>query len=79
MTVLGFDTSNYTTSMAAFDGVSGENQSSLLPVPPGELGLRQSDALFFMSRACRSLPAGCFPMWTEMTYERWGSVPGPGR
>ena len=47
MTVLGFDTSNYTTSMAAFDGVSGENQSSLLPVPPGELGLRQSDALFF--------------------------------
>lgn len=35
MTVLGFDTSNYTTSMAAFDGVSGENQSSLLPVPPG--------------------------------------------
>ena len=76
MTVLGFDTSNYTTSMAAFDGVSGENQSSLLPVPPGELGLRQSDALFFH---VKGLPAGCFPMWTEMTYERWGSVPGPGR
>lgn len=46
MTVLGFDTSNYTTSVASFDGVEGENQSQLLPVKPGELGLRQSDALF---------------------------------
>ncbi len=35
MTVLGFDTSNYTTSIAAFDGTSGENQSRLLPVKAG--------------------------------------------
>lgn len=43
---LGFDTSNYTTSIAAFDGRQGENCSRLLDVKPGELGLRQSDAVF---------------------------------
>ena len=46
MRALGFDTSNYTTSVAAFDGVGGHNCSRLLDVRPGELGLRQSDALF---------------------------------
>lgn len=46
MNVLGFDTSNYTTSAAVFDGRQGENFSRLLDVKPGELGLRQSDALF---------------------------------
>ena len=46
MIVLGFDTSNYTTSIAAFDGTEGRNCSRLLDVKPGELGLRQSDALF---------------------------------
>ena len=46
MIVLGFDTSNYTTSIAAYDGVTGTNCSRLLDVKPGELGLRQSDALF---------------------------------
>jgi len=43
---LGFDTSNYTTSVAAFDGAAGKNCSRLLDVKPGELGLRQSDAVF---------------------------------
>ena len=46
MISLGFDTSNYTTSIAAFDGTSWENVSMLLPVKAGELGLRQSEALF---------------------------------
>ena len=46
MSVLGFDTSNYTTSMAWFDGSSGGNFSKLLPVKEGQLGLRQSDAVF---------------------------------
>jgi len=46
MIVLGFDTSNYTTSVAAYDGERGTNCSRLLDVKPGELGLRQSDALF---------------------------------
>ena len=46
MTVLGFDTSNYTTSVAVFDGEKGHNVSRLLDVEQGTLGLRQSDALF---------------------------------
>ena len=46
MSVLGIDTSNYTTSIAYFDGTNGVNCSRLLPVKQGELGLRQSDAVF---------------------------------
>ena len=46
MSVIGIDTSNYTTSIAFFDGNGGENCSRLLPVKQGELGLRQSDAVF---------------------------------
>ena len=46
MPVLGIDTSNYTTSVAVFDGHGGMNAGRLLSVRPGELGLRQSDALF---------------------------------
>ena len=46
MSVLGIDTSNYTTSVAWFDGSKGQNCSRLLPVKQGELGLRQSDAVF---------------------------------
>ena len=46
MSVIGIDTSNYPTSIAYFDGMSGENCSKLLPVRQGELGLRQSDAVF---------------------------------
>ena len=46
MSVIGIDTSNYTTSIAYFDGLNGENCSRLLPVKQGELGLRQSDAVF---------------------------------
>ena len=46
MNTIGFDTSNYTTSIAAFDGADGLNCSQLLPVKQGQLGLRQSDALF---------------------------------
>ena len=53
MSVIGFDTSNYTTSIAWFDGKNGENCSQLLPVKAGELGLRQSDAVF---QHIKSLP-----------------------
>lgn len=44
---LGIDTSNYTTSVAVCrsDG-SGSNAGKLLDVKAGELGLRQSEALF---------------------------------
>jgi N6-L-threonylcarbamoyladenine synthase len=44
--VLAFDTSNYTTSSAVFDGETGVNSGRLLDVEPGQLGLRQSDALY---------------------------------
>ena len=46
MYVIGFDTSNYTTSIACFNGSDSVNCSQLLPVKQGQLGLRQSDALF---------------------------------
>ena len=46
MSAIGIDTSNYTTSIAYFSNGSGENCSQLLPVKRGELGLRQSDAVF---------------------------------
>ena len=46
MISIGIDTSNYTTSIAYYDGEAGENCSQLLPVKQGELGLRQSDAVF---------------------------------
>lgn len=45
---LGLDTSNYTTSCALYDSDAGTvvQQKQLLPVRPGEKGLRQSDAVF---------------------------------
>ncbi len=44
--VLGLDTSNYTTSVALFDGETMRQEKKLLPVKPGGLGLKQSDAVF---------------------------------
>ncbi len=45
---LGIDTSNYTTSTALYDSETGEMRQCkrLLPVKKGQLGLRQSDAVF---------------------------------
>lgn len=42
----GFDTSNYTTSAALFDGRRIIQKKKLLQVKSGEKGLRQSDAVF---------------------------------
>ena len=55
MSVIGFDTSNYTTSIAYFDGLDGINQSKPLPVKEGELGLRQSDAVFHHTKGLPEL------------------------
>ncbi len=55
--VLGLDTSNYRTSMALVS-LSGEillNLRKLLPVPQGERGLRQSEAVFAHIRALREM------------------------
>ena len=54
MICLGLDTSTYTTSAAAFDGTEGVNRGRLLQVAPGQLGLRQSEALF---QHVKGLPA----------------------
>lgn len=48
MYYLGIDTSNYTTSLALYNAENNSviHSKKLLPVKEGELGLRQSDALF---------------------------------
>lgn len=54
MLTLGFDTSNYATSLAVFDTAAGEvvcDCKRFLPVRPGQLGLRQSDAVFHHTAA----------------------------
>lgn len=43
---VGFDTSNYTTSVALFDGKNIIQRKKLLTVKQGKRGLRQSDAVF---------------------------------
>jgi len=60
MKTIGFDTSNYTTSIAYFDGSDGVNCSRLLPVKPGELGLRQSDAVFSHTKSLPELSGRLF-------------------
>lgn len=67
MKTLGFDTSNYTTSIAMFDGTEGVNCSRLLPVKPGELGLRQSDAVFSHTKSLPELSGRLFSHAEEIT------------
>ncbi len=54
--VVGFDTSNYRTSVAAvtLEGEILVNHRELLPVSDGERGLRQSDAVFAHIRQLRN-------------------------
>ncbi len=60
MSVIGFDTSNYTTSIAYFDGKEGLNCSKLLPVRQGALGLRQADAVFAHTKSLPELSGRLF-------------------
>ncbi len=60
MITVGLDTSNYTTSIAFFDGTEGVNCSQLLPVKPGQLGLRQSDAVFSHTKSLPELSGRLF-------------------
>ena len=71
MGVIGFDTSNYTTSIAYFDGENGLNCSRLLPVKQGELGLRQSDAVFPHTK---SLPELSGRLFSNVSMERITAV-----
>ena len=52
---LGFDTSNYTTSVAIFDNGGVIQEKRLLPVKEGERGIRQSDAVFHHTKAYSEL------------------------
>ncbi len=62
MMVLGLDTSNYTTSVALFDSDTGVlvKKKQLLPVKEGQLGLRQSDAVFHHTRRLPDLMEALF-------------------
>ena len=71
MKTIGFDTSNYTTSIACFDGNSATNFSKLLPVRPGELGLRQSDAVF---QHIKSLPELSGRLFSDLDLSDVGAV-----
>lgn len=58
MLTLGFDTSNYATSLAVFDTQTGGvvcDTKQFLPVREGQLGLRQSEALFHHTAALPQL------------------------
>lgn len=46
MSTLGFDTSNYTTSVAFTDGRTDKSVRQILSVKEGERGIRQSDGVF---------------------------------
>ena len=71
MNVVGIDTSNYTTSIAWFDGTAGMNCSKLLPVKQGELGLRQSDAVF---AHIKSLPELSGRLFSDISGKRIDAV-----
>ena len=70
---LGIDTSNYTTSVCLYDSRSGEvvSKRKLLPVRQGELGLRQSDAVF---HHVQQLPE----LFKEAFAERIGEIKAVG-
>lgn len=70
--VLGFDTSNYTTSVAVFYGERGENRSRLLDVKPGELGLRQSDAVFAHVKRLPELTEALFSNYERSSIQAIG-------
>ncbi len=65
---IGLDTSNYTTSAAAFDAATGAlwQVKQLLPVKAGELGLRQSDAVFHHVKQ--------LPTLVEQLFAKMGTV-----
>ncbi|MBR6567391.1 MAG: peptidase M22 [Clostridia bacterium] len=62
MAYLGFDTSNYTTSVALYfpDENKVIHSKKLLPVKEGEKGLRQSDAVFFHTQQLHSVCSELF-------------------
>ena len=72
MSVIGFDTSNYTTSIAYYDGDCAENCCKLLPVKSGELGLRQSDAVFHHTKSLPELSGRLFSNFSAKAVDAIG-------
>lgn len=77
MRALGFDTSNYTTSAAWFDGTQGHNVGKLLKVKPGALGLRQSEALFQHVKTLPEIVARMMDAWATDTPDAIGASTRP--
>ncbi|EFB76617.1 glycoprotease [Subdoligranulum variabile] len=74
MLTLGIDTSNYATSLAVFDTNAGEvvcDCKKFLPVKAGQMGLRQSDALFHHTSA---LPQMLLELGEKTDLSRIGAV-----
>ena len=71
---LGFDTSNYRTSLGYIDTQTGDHliTGELLPVALGEKGLRQSDALFAHTKALPELARRQFMQLGKRTYRAIG-------
>ena len=67
--ILGIDTSNYTTSVALYNPKDNSMHSfkKLLPVPEGQKGLRQSDAVFHHTMQIRELITEAFKISNEIT------------
>lgn len=74
---LGVDTSNYTTSVALYDGESLVQRKRLLPVKEGELGLRQSDAVFEHTRQLPELFEACFSQFGPVRLNAVGASARP--
>lgn len=55
MIFLGFDTSNYTTSVAAVGPFGVKNIRSVLPVEEGKRGIRQSEGVFLHTKSIAEL------------------------
>jgi N6-L-threonylcarbamoyladenine synthase len=70
---LGIDTSNYTTSVALYDDVKKEDFSlgKLLPVKEGQLGVRQSDAVFHHTQQF-------YPLFQELLSKTNGEITAIG-
>ena len=71
MISVGFDTSNYTTSIAYYSNSGYLNCSKLLPVKEGELGLRQSDTVFHHTQ---SLPELSGRLFSDIDFRSIGCV-----
>ena len=69
MIILGIDTSNYTTSTALYNTETNQiiQSKKLLPVKKGELGLRQSDAVFHHTKQ--------LPMMMTKLFEDTDEIP----